>query len=92
MIRLRPGRIGRTGEAGGAVITPDARDNITADADPEDAVRDLAVALETAGITLPSLGVETGHPNERILLVELGRVRPDVAIALAAVIRRGATP
>ncbi|WP_206320136.1 hypothetical protein [Streptomyces zingiberis] len=55
----------------------------------EDAARALAVALKSAGLTLPSLGVDqwpvvTGRP-----LVELGRARPDVVRELAALVVTG---
>ncbi|MEU4682271.1 hypothetical protein [Streptomyces xinghaiensis] len=55
----------------------------------EDAAQALAEALDGAGLTLPSLGVDqwpviTGRP-----LVELGRARPDVVTELAALVTRG---
>ena len=58
-----------------------------------EAVDELGGALTAAGITLPSLGVDLGgHPAAPVQLVELGRVRPDVALALAAAIRKEARP
>ncbi|MFI1950617.1 hypothetical protein ACH437_01945 [Streptomyces xinghaiensis] len=55
----------------------------------EDAAQALAEALDGAGLTLPSLGVDqwpviTGRP-----LVELGRARPDVVTELAELVTRG---
>lgn len=55
----------------------------------EDAAQALAEALDGAGLTLPSLGVDqwpviTGRP-----LVELGRARPDVVTELAELVVRG---
>lgn len=59
------------------------RDNV----DPHAAVESLRAALAAAGIVLPSLSVELASPDLR--LVELGRVRSDVAVRLAEAIRRG---
>ncbi|MFH9069530.1 hypothetical protein [Streptomyces alboflavus] len=58
------------------------------DVDPHAAVEALRAALADAGIVLPSLRGDPASPQLR--LVELGRVRSDVATRLAAVIRRGA--
>lgn len=54
---------------------------------PQAAIEDLRVALASAGIVLPSLSVEYASPD--LKLVELGRVRADVAAQLADVIRHG---
>ncbi|WP_328433145.1 hypothetical protein [Streptomyces sp. NBC_00425] len=67
---------------------PSARD---ADADPFAAVESLRVALDQAGIVLPSLAVDPGTPA--LHLVDLGRIRADVAVRLAhALQRREPTP
>lgn len=57
--------------------------------DPFTAMQSLRAALDQAGIVLPSLAVD---PQEtvRVRLVELGRVRPDVAMRLADALQRGA--
>ncbi|MEU4848801.1 hypothetical protein AB0G18_28320 [Streptomyces gilvosporeus] len=55
-------------------------------ADPVDAAESLHAALTTVGIVLPSLAPDDASPELR--LVELGRVRADVALELADVIRR----
>jgi len=58
--------------------------------DPFTAMESLRAALDRAGIVLPSLAVDPqGTP--RVRLVELGRVRPDVAMRLADVLQRGQT-
>jgi hypothetical protein len=58
--------------------------------DAEDAEQALREALTSAGITLPSLGIDyvcgIASPTA---LVELGRARPDVAMRLTEVIRKG---
>ncbi|MEU6435579.1 hypothetical protein ACGF0C_16960 [Streptomyces albidoflavus] len=54
---------------------------------PSTAVESLRTALAAAGIVLPSLAVDTASPH--LGLVELGRVRPDVAAQLAAALRVG---
>ncbi|MGV9338131.1 hypothetical protein [Streptomyces sp. NPDC003688] len=59
------------------------------DADPHAATEALRSALSQAGIVLPSLGPDTGSPALR--LVELGRVRADVAVRLAEALRRDDT-
>ncbi|MFD5764618.1 hypothetical protein ACFWIN_02165 [Streptomyces sp. NPDC127049] len=56
--------------------------------DPFVAMKSLREALAGVGIVLPSLGVDPGSPALR--LVELGRVRADVAVRLAEALRRGA--
>ncbi|WP_067412413.1 hypothetical protein [Streptomyces sampsonii] len=55
--------------------------------DPSAATDSLGAALAAAGIVLPSLAVDTASPP--LGLVELGRVRPDVAAQLAAALRVG---
>lgn len=57
------------------------------DIDPFTAVESLRAALAEAGIVLPSLNVDTASPELR--LVELGRVRGDVAARLAEALQRG---
>jgi hypothetical protein len=57
------------------------------DIDPFAAVESLRAALTEAGIVLPSLSVDAASPELR--LVELGRVRSDVAACLAEALRRG---
>ncbi|NUP24489.1 MAG: hypothetical protein HOZ81_52245 [Streptomyces sp.] len=52
-----------------------------------EAVEVLRGALTAAGIVLPSLGVDTASPA--LNLINLGRVRADVALGLAEVLRRG---
>jgi hypothetical protein len=58
------------------------------DPDPFTAMESLRAALDHAGIVLPSLAVDPASPTLR--LVELGRVRADVAMRLADALR-GAT-
>ncbi|MFG2794026.1 hypothetical protein [Streptomyces sp. NPDC048419] len=57
------------------------------DAGPRAAVKSLRAALTEEGIVLPSLGVDVAHPD--LNLVELGRVRADVAERLADALGRG---
>ncbi|MEU9170730.1 hypothetical protein AB0D34_23480 [Streptomyces sp. NPDC048420] len=57
--------------------------------DPHTAAETLRAALSDVGIVLPSLRVDPASPQLR--LIELGRVRSDVAARLAEAIRRGAT-
>lgn len=60
--------------------------------DPEDAVRALRLALHAARSTLPDLQAD-GCSCGRLVaapLVELGNVRPDVALRLAEVVSQGA--
>ncbi|MCX3290049.1 hypothetical protein OR263_25615 [Streptomyces sp. NEAU-H22] len=59
---------------------PDTMDALTA-------VETLREALTEAGIVLPSLGMDPASPS--LNLVNLGRVRADVALRLAEAIRRG---
>lgn len=47
----------------------------------------LREALTAAGIVLPSPGVDEASPS--LNLITLGRVRADIALRLADVIRRG---
>ncbi|MFD7894322.1 hypothetical protein [Streptomyces sp. NPDC059743] len=56
--------------------------------DPGAAVTKLRAALTRVGIVLPSLGVDDASPG--LALIELGRVRADVAERLAEAIGRGA--
>lgn len=51
------------------------------DVDPFTAVESLRAALDGAGIVLPSLAVDPASPT--LALVDLGRVRADVALRLA---------
>ncbi|MEU3597379.1 hypothetical protein ABZ714_01385 [Streptomyces sp. NPDC006798] len=57
----------------------------------EEACDALGEALARAGVRLPSLGVDpcAYAAVDPIPLIELGRVRPDVALALAAAVDRG---
>ncbi|MET9295022.1 hypothetical protein [Streptomyces sp. NPDC003077] len=55
---------------------------------PNTATDTLCAALAKAGIVLPSLTVDTASPE--LGLVQLGRVRADVALRLADLIERGA--
>ncbi|TQE27404.1 hypothetical protein Sipo8835_27270 [Streptomyces ipomoeae] len=55
--------------------------------DPFTAVESLRAALDQAGIVFPSLAVEPTSPDLR--LVDLGRIRADVAIRLAHALQRG---
>ncbi|MBW8736019.1 MAG: hypothetical protein JF621_02405 [Streptomyces turgidiscabies] len=57
------------------------------DLDPHAAVESLRAALTENGIVFPSLNVEFASPD--LKLVELGRVRADVAERLAEALRRG---
>ena len=59
----------------------------TLDIGPSTAVESLRAALDQAGIVLPSLAVDTASPA--LGLVELGRVRADVALRLARTLRQG---
>ncbi|MFJ2158107.1 hypothetical protein [Streptomyces sp. NPDC087856] len=56
--------------------------------DTQAAVETLRAALDAAGIVLPSLRADLASPG--LQLVELGRVRADVAARLARALRRGA--
>jgi hypothetical protein len=55
--------------------------------DTQAAVEALRAALDGAGIVLPSLRVDPTSP--RLQLVELGRVRADVAVRLASALQQG---
>ncbi|MFG2650128.1 hypothetical protein [Streptomyces sp. NPDC048436] len=55
--------------------------------DPSAAMESLRTALYEVGIVLPSLRVDPASPA--LNLVELGRVRADVAIGLAEALQRG---
>ncbi|MCX5245597.1 hypothetical protein OG895_10100 [Streptomyces sp. NBC_00201] len=57
--------------------------------DPHAAAEALRAALSDVGLVLPSLRVDPASPTLR--LIELGRVRSDVAARLAEAIRRGVT-
>ncbi|MBQ0825226.1 hypothetical protein [Streptomyces tagetis] len=57
------------------------------DIDPLAAMESLRAALAEVGIVLPSLRVDAASPQLR--LVELGRVRANVAARLAEALRRG---
>ncbi|MGW0823689.1 hypothetical protein [Streptomyces sp. NPDC002845] len=57
------------------------------DVDPFRAMESLRSALDQAGIVLPSLAVDIA--SRALGLVELGRVRADVAMRLAHALRRG---
>ncbi|MGW4301225.1 hypothetical protein ACWEHT_15825 [Streptomyces sp. NPDC004646] len=57
------------------------------DNDPFMAMESLRTALAGVGIVLPSLGVDVASP--RLRLVDLGRVRADVATRLADALRKG---
>ncbi|MBT2430585.1 hypothetical protein J7F02_34710 [Streptomyces sp. ISL-112] len=57
------------------------------DVNPYPAMESLRAALAGAGIVLPSLSVGTASPALR--LVDLGRVRSDVAARLAQAIQTG---
>ncbi|QDO02205.1 hypothetical protein FNV62_43670 [Streptomyces sp. RLB3-17] len=65
---------------------PELRDAVSVD--PFTAMESLRAALDTAGIVLPSLAVDPATPA--LALIELGRVRADVAIRLAQALQRGA--
>ena len=56
------------------------------DVDPFTAMESLRAALNEAGIVLPSLAVDPATPSLR--LVDLGRVRADVALRLAHALQR----
>ncbi|MDT7847176.1 hypothetical protein [Streptomyces justiciae] len=57
-----------------------------ASVDPFAAVESLRAALDAAGIVLPSLAVDPQQSTVR--LIDLGRIRPDVALRLATALRR----
>ncbi|MYQ46786.1 hypothetical protein GTW40_17265 [Streptomyces sp. SID4985] len=57
------------------------------DIDPFTAMESLREALAEVGVVLPSLTVDAASPQLR--LVDLGRVRADVAARLANALRKG---
>ncbi|MEU3843774.1 hypothetical protein AB0E88_27515 [Streptomyces sp. NPDC028635] len=59
----------------------------TTGVDPFAAVESLRAALNGAGIVLPSLAVDPATPS--LALVDLARVRADVALRLAHALQRG---
>ncbi|WP_405824573.1 hypothetical protein OG241_45935 [Streptomyces sp. NBC_01390] len=62
--------------------------DMTRDVDPHTAMESLREALyEAGGIVFPSLAVD--HVSPDLKLVDLGRVRADVAVRLADALRRG---
>lgn len=56
----------------------------------DEAVRRLAAALDQAGIVLPSLSTDRYPTLSGMVLVDLGRARPDTVRRLAAAVARGA--
>ena len=56
------------------------------DVDPHAAAESVRAALTEVGIVFPSLSVDFANPD--LKLVELGRVRADVAERLADALRR----
>ena len=56
------------------------------DVDAFDAVESLRAALDQAGIVLPSLRADPASPS--LALVDLGRIRADVAMRLAHALQR----
>jgi len=56
--------------------------------DPFTALEALRAALDSTGIVFPSLAVDP-QDTPRVRLIDLGRVRPDVAMRLADALRRG---
>ncbi|WP_155057938.1 hypothetical protein [Streptomyces blattellae] len=57
------------------------------DVDPFAAMETLRAALDEVGIVFPSLWVDSASPD--LKLIELGRIRADVAMRLAHALRRG---
>ncbi|WP_330349553.1 hypothetical protein [Streptomyces sp. NBC_00582] len=57
------------------------------DVDAFAAVESLRAALDEAGIVLPSLRADPASPS--LNLVDLGRIRADVAMRLAHALQRG---
>lgn len=55
--------------------------------DTQAAVEELRAALDSAGIVFPSLRLDPASPG--LQLVELGRVRADVAVRLARALQPG---
>lgn len=66
------------------MASPELSDAVSVD--PFTAVESLRAALDAAGIVLPSLAADAAAPTLR--LVELGRVRADVAMRLAVALQR----
>ncbi|AJP02072.1 hypothetical protein TU94_11760 [Streptomyces cyaneogriseus subsp. noncyanogenus] len=58
------------------------------DVDLSAAVESLRAAVDGADIVMPSLAVDAATPN--LALVDLGRLRADVALRLARALQRGA--
>jgi hypothetical protein len=56
--------------------------------DTQAAVEELRAALDGVGIVFPSLRLDPASPG--LQLVELGRVRADVAVRLARALQQGA--
>jgi hypothetical protein len=59
------------------------------DSEARKAMNALKEALESAGITLPSMGIDEGSVLLGSPLVELGRARPDVIEELTELVLRG---
>ncbi|MEU6241185.1 hypothetical protein [Streptomyces sp. NPDC047024] len=57
------------------------------DMDPDAAAEALRTALTEVGVVFPSLRVDLASPE--LQLIELGRVRADVAARLARALQRG---
>ncbi|MBZ6250585.1 hypothetical protein KVH27_19655 [Streptomyces olivaceus] len=58
------------------------------DVDPFTAVEALRTALDSNGLVLPSLAVDPASPGPTP--IDLGRIRADVALRLAAALQRRA--
>ncbi|WP_327284037.1 MULTISPECIES: hypothetical protein [unclassified Streptomyces] len=56
---------------------------------PSRVVESLRESLMAAGIVLPSLDIDPAPPGSG--LVRLGNIRPNVAMKLAQVVKRGST-
>ncbi|MFD3581225.1 hypothetical protein [Streptomyces sp. NPDC058683] len=65
-------------------MAPKKTQNVT---DTQAAVEAIRTALGGVGIVFPSLRVDPASPG--LQLVELGRVRVDVAVRLAGVLQQG---
>ncbi|MFF0143549.1 hypothetical protein ACFYRN_45100 [Streptomyces sp. NPDC005227] len=63
------------------------RKNAPIAVDAATAVEALREALTAAGIVLPSLGTDNAYPA--LNLINLGRVRADIALKFADTLRRG---
>lgn len=55
----------------------------------QSAARKLAEVLTRAGTPLPSVGIDPASSITGAVLVELGRARPDVVVAIADLILEG---